>query len=560
MAASDTGPSGFDSAGTDHAPEGSQPNPEIVEGLDDPRPPATPELPVGARKLKQARTTRKILLLALLLVLLGLLGYVAWYFSVNKRLPIPTTITARQAEMEPPQYLYSISGEGRQRVNRPLGVVVGKDGRVYVADPVSRAIKVYTNAGAFLFQFRALKDGAVTALDAPVHMALDAEGNVWVTDRMLHGLYVFSPEGKFLREFLPNGDPKARWSPLAIWIDPQGNVYVTDVAETQKHRVRVFDSTGKEIASWGQTAQVLNAQSAAGSFYFPNGIVSRGTGPKSDIYVVDGDNRRLQVFGPDGKFKRFVVTQGVPRGIALDRQTPKGEVIVVADATANMADIYSLTGQHLTSFGQGGVFEGQFQFPNDVAIDSAGKIFITDRSNNRVQVWGFPKGEITGITKLPAGIPPWVCLLPLLLLPLLLLFRKRKFVVTPDFVEGMITADAVRAMDNRRFRWIIKEGDYPAFSDLVVDGVNLGELLDPEPYSYSDAQDLAGRLQIELELAGLLAMARRYKRLCTEDDEVARLAIALDVEVFDRVAWLDKYGPKTPQMPEATPPPTRPAE
>jgi DNA-binding beta-propeller fold protein YncE len=559
MTPSDMGPSGFDGPGIDAGPEEPSQTPEIVEGLDNPEAPDA-GIPVGARKLRRRRTTRKLVILALLLLLLALLAYVAWYFAVNKRLPIPTTVIGRSTEMEPPQYLYSITGQGIRALNKPLGVVVAKDGRVYVVDPMTRSIKVFTNPGVFLFQFWELKDGAETKLRGPVHLALDNDGNVWVTDRLTHGLYIFTPQGKFVREFLPNNDPKARWSPLAVWIDVAGNIYVTDVASTNKHQVRVFDSTGKELATWGQTAQVKSGQASPGSFYFPNGVVSRGIGPKRDVFVVDGDNRRIQVFGPDGSFKRLIVTQGVPRGIALDRQTPRGEVLVVSDALASMADIYSLTGQHLTSFGQAGVFEGQFQYPNDVAIDSAGKIFIADRSNNRVQVWGFPKGEIIGITKLPAGVSPWWCALPLLLLPLLLLLRKRKFVVTPDFVEGMITADAIPAMNNRRYRWIMREGDYPPFEHQVVDGVELGQLLDPEPYSYSDAQDLAARLQIDLDLAGLMAMARRYKRLCTEDGEVARLAIALDVEVFDRVAWLDKYGPKTPQMPEATPPPTGSAE
>jgi hypothetical protein len=39
----------------------------------------------------------------------------------------------------------------------------------------------------------------------------------------------------------------------------------------------------------------------------------------------------------------------------------------------------------------------------------------------------------------------------------------------------------------------------------------------------------------------MLAMAKRYKTLCTEDSEFARLAVLLGIDVYDRAAFLERF-------------------
>ena len=40
-------------------------------------------------------------------------------------------------------------------------------------------------------------------------------------------------------------------------------------------------------------------------------------------------------------------------------------------------------------FGDFGAGDGQFSYPNDIAIDASGRLYIADRENNRVQVWSY---------------------------------------------------------------------------------------------------------------------------------------------------------------------------
>ena len=54
--------------------------------------------------------------------------------------------------------------------------------------------------------------------------------------------------------------------------------------------------------------------------------------------------------------------------------------------------VYDVSGdvpEFLFSFGTSGMGDGQFNYPNDIAFDSTGRLYIADRENNRIQVWSY---------------------------------------------------------------------------------------------------------------------------------------------------------------------------
>jgi DNA-binding beta-propeller fold protein YncE len=486
--------------------------------------------------MARARRRRLIVLVALA-VLLAALSYVAYYYTQNRRLPIPTVIAGSQA-LTPPQFLFAFSGTGAQAMTRPTGIVVIGD-RVYVTDFALRTIRVYTRTGDFLFDFGNIKDGKNTHLDSPVHMAVSKAGEIWVTDRSLKGVYIFDADGNYLRKFVANGDPSFEWSPLAIAFSADGNLFISDVGDSDNHRILAFAPDGLLLAEWGHTEQIASAGDSPGSFLFPNGLAVKGTGTNTLVFVADGNNRRVQVFKADGTFVRIVNTSGTPRGLALDAE---GRLYVV-DALSHRIDVYTDAGALLATFGENGTGPGQFNFPNDVVVDGTGRILITDRDNNQVQVWGYAVAEIPGVTQVEPGLW-WLYLLPLPLLLLPFLLRRRRFVVTPDFVDGMIVAELVGAMAKGRWRWVMSEADAARYEGRVVEGVDLGMLLHGEPYSETDAGLIRDRFQVAVQKAGLLAMGQHYHALCTEDLELARLAAALGVDVYDRSSWLARFAKK----------------
>jgi sugar lactone lactonase YvrE len=44
---------------------------------------------------------------------------------------------------------------------------------------------------------------------------------------------------------------------------------------------------------------------------------------------------------------------------------------------------------YLGTFGTEGIADGTFAYPNGIAVDGRGRLYIADSSNNRVQLWSY---------------------------------------------------------------------------------------------------------------------------------------------------------------------------
>jgi DNA-binding beta-propeller fold protein YncE len=267
-------------------------------------------------------------------------------------------------------------------VARPLGVALGKDGRIYVTESAGeRMVRVFDRNGKQLDAF-APPDSEILSR-VPLYVAVSPKGDVYVSDRRARAIHIFSPDGDYRGAFKPKSVPAEGWQPLGVAFDDKGNLYVTDVTD-KKHRVLVFDPSGELKLEFGTQG------GEQGQFWFPNGIAADDRGR---IYVADGDNGRLQVFDKAGKLL-YVVPRGyaagdlsMPRGLALDGDGH----LLVADTSAHTVKVYDISGDSpdfLRDIGESGSGDGQFRFPNGVAL-ADGRIYVTDRENGRVQIWSY---------------------------------------------------------------------------------------------------------------------------------------------------------------------------
>jgi len=329
---------------------------------------------------------------------------------------------------------------------------------------------------------------------------------------------------------------------LALAFDGAGRLRATDVNSTNKHQLMYFSEDGSRTATLGKTGQVTMTSESPGTFFFPNGLAVADDGR---VYVADGDNRRVQVFDEKGEFKQFIDTSGVPRGLAIDAK----QRLYVVDALAHTVDIYDLDGKRLTAFGMRGFGPGQFNYPNDVAIGPDGRIYVTDRENNQVQVWGWSALVVPAGNLPPANDWRWaLCLAPLLLLPLLLLLRKRRYVLTPAFMEALESAEQMGLLQRKRLRFIAPEQDRPSYAGKMVDGIDVARLVHFEEYSTSDVAAMQDRIRCtELE-AIYLTMADRARALLSEDVDMRRSGLIARVRVLDLNEFLNDVRAKRSQV------------
>lgn len=346
--------------------------PPPAAGTPPPVPPTSAADPGAAPRRRRWRRPL-LIVLALLIVVLAVVA--AWYLHTRK----PLSELPGLSEERMPHYAFSIYG-----TTHPLGVAVSPDGnRIYVAESDGeRLVRLYDRSG---HQKATLAPPRSTgAAHVPVYVAIDpTTGEVYVSDRMTAAIYVYDADGRYLRTFAPKGDLGGGWAPLGLAFDQQGRLYATDVRKAP-HRILVFDHDGTLRRSLG----------ASDSLSFPNGVLVTGDGT---VAVSDSNNGRVLLYGPDGTVAAAINRGvgegdlGLPRGIAVD---DTGRLYVV-DTANHTVRLYRLgpgsdpTPRYLGSFGDEGIADGRFEFPNGAAADHRGRVYLTDRENNRVQVWSY---------------------------------------------------------------------------------------------------------------------------------------------------------------------------
>lgn len=314
---------------------------------------------------------------ALLLIMVGLLavllGLAMWYLMFRQPVPLPPLPVTQV-----PHYVNTVYG-----LERPTGVAVSPAGdRIYVTQGGGDRVAVALDASGT--KVAELLPPVSTGTDhAPVYIAVQPQtGEVYVTDRPTGSIYVYNAAGEYQRTFAaPEG--RKDWQPLGIAFDKQANLYVTDVGNDPVVVAKI-DPSGKVVATYGDKDN-LN---------FPNGVAVDDAGR---VYVTDSNNGRLLVYSADGVLLASngrgadAGKLGLPRGIALDGQ---GRVYVM-DTSGQTGFIYkaftegSKSLDYVGSFGAQGVQNGQFMYPNGIAVDAKGRIWVADTSNGRIQLWNY---------------------------------------------------------------------------------------------------------------------------------------------------------------------------
>jgi DNA-binding beta-propeller fold protein YncE len=233
----------------------------------------------------------------------------------------------------PRQKMYQFGHLGKKGVvTKPMGVAVGLDNRIYIADVSARKVFVYDAYGMFKLDM-----GGVGEFDRPVDVAVSPDGKrVYVVDAggirsKRHRVVVYDDNGVKLGEFGLRGEGVGEFNlPTQVAVAPDGTVYVLDAGN---FRVQAFSAEGKFLRAWGRVGR------AFGDFARPRGLAVGGDG---NVYVTDAAFRNVQVFNPQGQLLLAIGGESIadkpgqyvmPAGVAVDEL---GHVYVVDQAFAKV--------------------------------------------------------------------------------------------------------------------------------------------------------------------------------------------------------------------------------
>jgi sugar lactone lactonase YvrE len=214
------------------------------------------------------------------------------------------------------------------------------------------------------------------------------------------------------------GEGAHRYEVMADWEQlPAGWVHgdVAGIATDSQNRVYVFNRSEHPVIVYEQDGKFLDTWGDDKTYPRPHGI----TLVDDVIYLVDDLDHTVRKTTLDGKILMTLGTSGQPSdtgyvanrpnnlttisqsGPPFNRPTrlsvaQNGE-LYVSDGYGNASiHRFSADGTLLQSWGQPGTGDGQFNLPHSVWAHTDDRVFVCDRENDRVQIFG-PTGDLLSV-------------------------------------------------------------------------------------------------------------------------------------------------------------------
>ena len=262
------------------------------------------------------------------------------------------------------------------------GVTVDRQDRVYVLNRGAHPIMVFNRDGTLVTSwgedFFGRAHGSCTGPD----------GSIYCTDDISHTVSKFTSEGKLLMMLgekgvssnsgyvkkqdlfeslatIQRGAPPFN-RPTGVSLSSYGDILISDGYGNA--RVHKFSSDGDLLYSWGEPG------TAPGQFVLPHNL---WVDKKDRVWVVDRENRRVQIFDIQGNFLAQWTNLARPTDLVMD-----SDDIVYISELEQTVSIFTMDGKLLTRWGSPGepLTEALFDSPHTIAVDSHGDIYVGEVS------------------------------------------------------------------------------------------------------------------------------------------------------------------------------------
>jgi len=244
---------------------------------------------------------------------------------------------------------------------------------------------------------------SLPSFNSPSGVAVDAAGNIFVADYGNNLIRKIAPGG-IVTTFAGSGNAgyidgtgtlASFTQPTGIAIDASGNLFIADAGDNLIREISPAAAV-TTIAGSDSTGSV-NAAGTASSFFDPMGVA---VDAHDNIYVADAGNNMIRLISQGGNVTTFAGTLNTgtstvlspfnnPTGVAVDAG---GNVFVAnflystimkispGGVVSTYAGIDTLKGS-----ANGPAASATFYYPNSVAVDAAGNVYVSDGVNNLIR-------------------------------------------------------------------------------------------------------------------------------------------------------------------------------
>jgi sugar lactone lactonase YvrE len=330
-------------------------------------------------------------------------------------------------------------------LSSPQGLAVDAFGNLIIADSGNSRIRevgadgiITTVAGNGAFGYSGDGGAAINGqLDYPTGVAVDAFGNLFIADRGNDVIRKVGTDGIITTVAGDGtngyfGDGRAAteaelWGPEGVAVDAFGNLFIADRGNDVIRKVGTngIITTVAGNGTYGYSGDGGSAIKA--EFSSPTGVAVDASG---DLFIADSGNFRIREVGTNGIISTLVATEGIsqtPTGVAVDAvghlfiadphgsppsrplhpgppPPPPYSAILEVETDGR---ITTVAGNGTTGYsGDGGpATNAELNYPENVAVDASGNLFIADSGNNRIRkvVLPSPTLVLNDVTAANAG-------------------------------------------------------------------------------------------------------------------------------------------------------------
>jgi DNA-binding beta-propeller fold protein YncE len=311
------------------------------------------------------------------------------YFGLKDAPPPPAEREAQAAARRATGGQRAAQSNTGGPTNQPgiSGLAIDQQDRIYVFNRGPKPVMVFNTAGQMILSGAdQVINGKAIDPNWQHSGAVDWEGNVYIIERDAHRIVKLGPKlDTFLLQLGTTGvkgnDATHLDLPSGIAVLKNGNIIVTD--GYGNNRVLLFDKTGKLMKQIGKGK---------------GGPDDKGTGPsewhlphklavdaQANLYIIDRENKRVQVFDKDLNYIREIKNEWNPWDIGISRKGTDGFAYIADHLLERVHKMQLSDGKLVATWGSQGLGPGQFDWVHGVVVDSQGAVYAADTYGQRLQ-------------------------------------------------------------------------------------------------------------------------------------------------------------------------------